>query len=370
MGFAPTPEHEELRAVVRSFLADKSSEAEVRRVMSTDEGYDPAVWKQMAQQLGLQGLVLSEAHGGAGSTMQEVGVVLQEMGRALLCAPFLSTVVLAATALAASGDTVAQQELLPQIAAGELVATVAHTEQDGLWGTSPATTAREQEGLWCLTGTKSFVLDGHSADVLVVSARDSDAVSLFLVDGDAAGVERTLLPTLDASRKQATVVLTDARAVRLGTPHDGERVLRHVLDVAAAALAMEQVGVAERSLELAVDHAKQRVQFGRPIGSFQAVKHTCADMLVKVQAATSAAAFACWAVDHEPEELAVAASLAQAYCSAAAFEVAEAAVHLHGGIGFTWEHPAHLYFKRAKSQQVLFGTASSHRARIAAHLGV
>jgi alkylation response protein AidB-like acyl-CoA dehydrogenase len=358
MSFAPTAEHEELRTVVRGFLSDVSSEQAVRAAMATDSGYDEAVWKQMAQQLGLQGLNVPEEHGGGGFSFHEVGIVLEEMGRALLCAPYFSTVVLAATALQASGDAVAQHDLLPRIASGELIAAVA-LEGHGV-------TAERADGGWVLTGTTGLVLDGHVADLLVVSAGSS----LFLVERMAPGVVTELLTTMDQTRKQAQVWFHDAPARLLGTEGDGPRVLAHVRDVAGAGLAMEQAGVAARALEMAVGYAKDRVQFGRPIGSFQAVKHACADMLVKVQSCISAAGYAAWAVDHAPDELPEAASIAQAYCSDAAWAVAESALHLHGGIGVTWEHPAHLYFKRAKSSQVLLGTPAAHRRRVAQLLGV
>ena len=358
MSFAPTAEQEELRAVVRSFLEDKSSEQAVRTVMATDEGYDQGIWTQMAQQLGLQGLALPEEDGGGGFSFQEVGIVLEEMGRALLCAPYFSTVVLAATALQTSGDTAAQRELLPRIASGELLATVA-VEGHGI-------SAEPGDGDWVLTGTAGIVLDGHIADVLIVSS----GTSLFLLNRTAPGVVTQLLPTMDQTRKQAQVWFDHAPARLLGLEGDGPRVLERVLDVAGAGLAMEQAGVAARALEMAVAYAKERVQFDRPIGSFQAVKHTCANMLVKVQSSVSAAGYAAWAVDHAPDELPTAASIAQAYCSDAAWSVAEAALHLHGGIGVTWEHPAHLYFKRAKSSQVLFGTPAVHRRRVAQLLGI
>ena len=358
MSFAPTAEQEELRDVVRSFLDDKSSEPAVRAAMVTDTGYDESVWTQMAQQLGLQGLALPEQHGGGGFSFHEVGIVLEEMGRALLCAPYFSTVVLAATALQAAEDAAAQRELLPRIASGELIATVAVDE--------PGLTAELGDSGWVLAGTAGVVLDGHVADVLIVSA----GASLFLVERLAPGVVTQLLPTMDQTRKQAQVWFDQAPARLLGLEGDGQRVLDRVLDVAGAGLAMEQAGVAARALDMAVAYAKERVQFDRPIGSFQAVKHTCADMLVKVQSCSSAAGYAAWAVDHAPDELPTAAGIAQAYCSDAAWSVAEAALHLHGGIGVTWEHPAHLYFKRAKSSQVLFGTPAAHRRRVAELLGI
>lgn len=370
MSFAPTQEQEQLRSVARSFLAERSPETEVRRLMETDAGYDPQVWQQMAQQLGLQGLPIAEEHGGLGFTYQEVGLVLEEMGAALLCAPYFSTVVLGVSTIQHAGDSVAAAALLPKVAAGELRLALAHLEGKGRWDAPIETVAARSGSQWLLTGEKRFVLDGHTADVLLVTARTDAGVSLFVVDRTEDGIERELLTTLDSTRKQARITFTGCAATLLGTDGAATRVLGTVLDIASASLAMEQVGVTARALAMAVDYAKVRVQFGEPIGSFQAIKHKCADMLVRVESARSAASYASWATAHAPEELPAAASLANAFCSEAAFQVAADNVHVHGGIGYTWEHPAHLYFKRAKSAQLMFGTPGFHRERIAHHLGL
>ena len=354
MNFAFSEEQEELRKSVRRFLDDKSPSAEVRRLMETTEGYDPAVWSQMAQQLGLQGLSIPEEYGGSGYTYVELIVVLEEMGRALLCAPYFSTVALAANAILSSGDDQAKKELLPGIAAGDTIATLAFTEDSGRWDEGGITMEATKSGDgYTVTGTKMFVLDGHTANLIVVAARTAAGVSLFAVEAEGQGVTATPLQTMDQTRKQARVEFSGAPGRLIGTEGEGWNTLSKTLDLAAVALAAEQVGGAQKCLDMAVEYAKVRVQFGRPIGSFQAIKHKCADMLLEVESAKSAAYYAGWAAAEDSDELPVVASLAKAYCSDAYFHSAAENIQIHGGIGFTWEHPAHLYFKRAKSSELL-----------------
>jgi alkylation response protein AidB-like acyl-CoA dehydrogenase len=371
VNFAFSEEQEELRKTVRQFLDQKSPETEVRRLMESTEGYDPAVWSQMAEQMGLQGLAIPEEFGGSGYSFIELGVVLEEMGRALLCAPFFSTVVLAANALLQSGDDAAKKELLPKLASGETTATVAFTEPSGKWDESGITLEAAQSGdAWMLNGTKMFVLDGHTASVIIVAGRTANGVTLFVVDGDADGLTRTALSTMDQTRKQAKLEFTNTPAKLLGTEGDGWRVMSTVLDLTAVALAAEQVGGAQKVLDMAVEYAKVRVQFGRPIGSFQAIKHKCADMLLEVESAKSAAYYGMWCASEMNDELPSVASLAKAYCSEAYFHAAAENIQIHGGIGFTWEHPAHLYFKRAKSSELLFGDPTYHRELLAQRIGI
>ena len=371
MNFAFSEEQEELRKSVRRFLEDKSSSPEVRRLMETDEGYDPAVWDQMAQQLGLQGLAIPEEYGGSGYSYVELIVVLEEMGRALLPAPYFSTVALAANALLASGDDAAKKEYLPGIAAGETIATLAITEPSGRWDEAGITleAAKGGDG-YTLTGEKSFVIDGHTAALIIVAARTGAGVSLFAVDGDAAGLTREALSTMDQTRKQAKLTFANTPAKLIGAEGEGWGVLSKTLDLAAVALAAEQVGGAQKVLEMSVQYAKDRVQFGRPIGSFQAIKHKCADMLLEVESAKSAAYYAGWAASEDNEELPVVASLAKAYCSDAYFHAAAENIQIHGGIGFTWEHDAHLYFKRAKSSELMLGDPTYHRELLAQRIGI
>jgi alkylation response protein AidB-like acyl-CoA dehydrogenase len=221
-----------------------------------------------------------------------------------------------------------------------------------------------------LNGTKSFVLDGHLADLIIVAARSSAGVSLYTVAGDAAGLTRTALSTMDQTRRQAKLEFSNTPATLLGADGKGWDILSTVLDLAAIGLAAEQVGGAQFVLEMAVQYAKDRVQFGRPIGSFQAIKHKCADMLLEVESAKSAAYYGLWCASEMNEELPSVASLAKAYCSEAYFHATAENIQIHGGIGFTWEHPAHLYFKRAKSSELLFGDPTYHRELLAQRIGI
>jgi alkylation response protein AidB-like acyl-CoA dehydrogenase len=372
MDFQFTPEHEELRQTVRKFLDDKSPEAVVRRLMMGELGYDPQVWSQMAEQLGLPGLIVPERFGGAGFGFVELAIVLEEMGRALLCAPYLSTAVLATSMLLLGGSESAQEDLLPKIAAGKAIVALAFPEPDHGWDPAGITLqATADRGAWRLDGVKTYVIDGHSADVLLVVARAPEGISLFRIAGGADGVERTLLPTLDLTRKLARISFTGARAERIGVGGDLTPVINKVLTLGVVALAAEAAGGAQRCLEMATDHAKTRLQFGRPIGSYQAIKHRCADMLVVVEFAKSAAYHAAFrAAENDDAELPAAAHMSKSYCSEAYFQAAADTIQIHGGMGFTWEHPAHLYFKRAKSSSVLFGEPVHHREKLAQHLGV
>ncbi len=371
MNFAFSEEQEELRNIVRQFLEAKSPESAVREQMDTERGFDPVVWSQMAEQLGLQSLIIPEEFGGQGYGYVELIVVLEEMGRALLCAPFFSTVVLATNTLLVADDAAANAAILPGIASGETIATLAITEPNGKWDESGIeATATNDGGTWKLDGTKSYVIDGATADVIIVAARTAAGISLFSVAGDAAGLTRTPLSTMDQTRKQAKLDLAGVEGTLIGTDGAGWDTLSTVLDLAAVGLAAEQVGGAQWCLETAVQYAKDRVQFGRPIGSFQAIKHKCADMLLEVESAKSAAYYAGWCASERNDELPAVASLAKAYCSDAYFHASAENIQIHGGIGFTWEHPAHLYFKRAKSSELLFGDPSYHRELLAQRIGI
>ena len=371
MNFAFSEEQEELRKVVRDFLNAKSSEATVRELMETDDGYDAAVWSQMGEQMGLQGLIIPEEFGGSGYSYIELIVVLEEMGRRLLCAPYFSTVALAANTLMHSGDDAAKAAYLPGIASGETIATLAFTEANGRWDEAGITVEASGAGdSWTISGEKMYVLDGHIASLILVAARTAGGVSLFAVDGSAAGVTRELLSTMDQTRKQARVTFDSTPATLIGAEGGGWDVLSRVLDLAAVALAAEQVGGAQECLEMAVQYAKDRVQFGRPIGSFQAIKHKCADMLLEVESAKSAAYYAGWCAAELNDELPSVACLAKSYCSEAYFHTTAENIQIHGGIGFTWEHPAHLYFKRAKSSELLFGDPTYHRELLAQRIGI
>jgi alkylation response protein AidB-like acyl-CoA dehydrogenase len=364
-------EQEELRASVRRFLADRAPISAVRELMETTDGLDPAVWRQAGEQLGLQGIAIPEEYGGAGFTFAEQAVVLEELGAALFGGPYLASAVLAASALLASPDEDARKEYLPGIASGEVIATLAFTEEDGSWDPSAIRLTATADGAdWLLDGRKSFVLDGHSAGLILLVARTGDQLSLFAVPAGAPGLTRTPLPTLDQTRKLARLDFAAVPARLIGSAGDGESVLGRVLDVAAIAQAAEQLGGAQRALDMAVEYAKVRHQFGRPIGSFQAIKHRCADLLLEVESLRSAVQYAAAAVAENSSEVPMVASLVKAYASDVYFHVAAENIQIHGGIGFTWEHDAHLYFKRAKASELFLGDASYHREHLATRIGL
>jgi alkylation response protein AidB-like acyl-CoA dehydrogenase len=374
-GDALTQEREALRDTVRTMLERTSADADVRRVMETDSGYDEAVWRQAAEQLGLTGLAIPEEYGGSGFGPLELAVVFEEMGRALFCGPYLSTVGLAVPALLASGDDMAMKEWLPGIAAGTTIATLALTEESSDWDAGSVTTTATREGDgWRLRGTKWYVLDGHVADLVLVVARTDDDVAVFAVPGDAAGLTREPMMTMDATRKMARLTFDGVEAQPVAGEHGGWRVVSHALRFGAVALAAENVGGAQKCLDMSADYAKERIQFGRPIGSFQAIKHKLANMLTEVEQARSASYFASREAAQQAtgtgDDLALAASLAKAYTGDAFFRAAADTIQIHGGIGFTWEHPAHLYFKRAKTNQLLLGSSAYHRALVAEHVGI
>lgn len=368
--FALSDEQNELRRTVRAFFESKADEETVRRQLESPQGYDAAVWQQMTGQLGLTGLAIPEEFGGQGFTFVELGIVAEEMGRCLLPAPYFASAVLAANLIMHSGDAAIQGRFLPGIASGSTVATVAVTETSGRWRPDDIRTRAECSGDgWVVEGTKSYVLDGCGADVMIVAARTDSDISLFAVD-EFNTVVRRPLSTLDPTRRQARIDFDTTPATLIGSVGRGWPVLTRTLALGASALAAEQVGGAQRCLEMAVDYAKVRKQFGKPIGSFQAIRHKCADIYLEVECARGAAYYAVQAAAASSEELPAAASLAKA-CSSEAYERAAAAnIQIHGGIGFTWEHPAHLYYKRAKSSGHLLGDATFHRELLADLVGI
>jgi alkylation response protein AidB-like acyl-CoA dehydrogenase len=376
MDFAFSDEQEEFRDTLRRFFEEKSPSAELRRLMETSEGYDPGAWKQMAEELGLQGIQIPERLGGQGFGFLELGIVQEEMGRVLFPSPFFSTVCLAANAIQNAGDEAQQQALLPGIAAGETLATLALSEDSGRFDTAGVTlVAAPDGGGYRLDGHKSFVIDGHIADLLVVAARlegsaGTDGITLVTVRGGDPGVVATPLETMDEIRKQARIEFSGARGEILGAEGAGWIPLERTLDQAVIMLSAEMLGASEKCLDMAVEYAKVRMQFARPIGSFQAIKHKAADVLLEVELAKSAAYYSWWVADERAGELAEAASLAKSVCSDAFLLAASESIQIHGGIGFTWEHDAHLYLKRAKGSEILFGDATAHRARLATQLGL
>ena len=370
-GDALAQEREALRDTVRTLLERTSSEADVRRLMETESGYDESVWQQAADGLGLTGLAIPEEYGGSGFGPMELAVVFEEMGRALYGGPFLSTVGLAASALLASGDDAAKKEWLPGIAAGTTTATLALTEQSSAWTADAVTTTASRDGdVVRLSGVKWYVLDGHTADLILVVARADSGIGLFAVSADATGLTREPMATMDATRKMARLTFDNVTAQPIGAQSDGWQIVEKALQQAAVMLAAENVGGAQRCLDMAADYARERIQFGRPIGSFQAVKHKLANLLIEVEQAKSASYFAAREAASGGADVALAASLAKAYTGDAFFHTAADNIQIHGGIGFTWEHPAHLYFKRAKTNQLLLGSSAFHRALVADTVGI
>jgi alkylation response protein AidB-like acyl-CoA dehydrogenase len=368
--FGFTEDQNELRSTAARFLEEKSSSSTVRELMETEAGFDEGTWKQMAD-LGWFGMAIPEEYGGIGFGFVEVTVLMEEMGKRLLPAPFLSTVVLGANAILNAGTDDQKKELLPGISDGTTRVALAFVEPSGKWEIdSIELAATESGGNYTLTGSKSYVIDGATANLLVVAAKTGNDISLFVVDPDAEGVTRTSLQTLDMTRKQAKIEFANTPAKLLGEKGKGAEALTKTLDQAAAALSAEMVGGSQQCLDMSTQYAKERYQFGRPIGSFQAIKHKCANMLMEVEMARSAAYYAGWAAAEDPEELPLAASLAKAYCSDAFFHAAAETIQIHGGIGFTWEHDAHLYFRRAKSSEIYLGDATYHRELVAQKLGV
>ncbi|MFE9450710.1 acyl-CoA dehydrogenase family protein [Streptomyces sp. NPDC006739] len=392
-----TAEQDEIRRTLRELLGKRCGAREVRAAVDSPAGHDPALWAALADRLGLPGLALPEEYGGVGCSVTELALACEETGRALAPSPLLATTVLAAPLVLALGTEAQRADLLPRLAAGTLTAALAVPgpalaaalaltgDNGGDWaggGRAGGVQARHTADGWRLYGQVDQVLDGHSADLLLVAAHTGgfarSRTLFFLVPGDADGVARVRQTALDATRPQGRVQLRDVRAESLGADDAGAPAVLPALsalgDTAAAVLAAEAVGAAGRALERTVEYAGQREQFGRPIGSFQAVKHRLADVYVQVQAARSAACYAAWATARAPHERVGALALAQAL-EALRLAAAEA-VQLHGGIGFTWEHEAHLYFKRAAGDDLLFGPAhrlrgyAAERARLFADAGV
>jgi alkylation response protein AidB-like acyl-CoA dehydrogenase len=373
MNFGFNDEQELLRSTARKFFENESPSEVVRRLMDTPEGMTPELWGKLAEQ-GWLGLVFPEAYDGMGLGFVDLTVLMEEMGRAVVPGPYFSTVLLGGLAIVEAGSEAQKKEWLPKIAGGHKRVTLAWMEPSAMLGAAGVTLeAKGAGGGYTLTGTKLFVPDAHTADAIVVAARTGagkgdEGVSLFLVPRDARGVEVKLLPTMDQTRKLCEVTLSgvslgaDALVGGAGT---GWAPLARVLDRACVALCAEMCGGAQKVLDMTVEYAKIRQAFGKPIGSYQGVKHKAADMLVEVENSKSITYYAAWAMDEDSAEGPLAVSMAKAYVSDAYRRVSAAGIQLHGGIGFTWEHDLHLYFKRAKGSEFTFGDATYHRERVA-----
>ncbi|WP_067889792.1 acyl-CoA dehydrogenase family protein [Nocardia vaccinii] len=364
-------DQQDLRKSVQEFLRAYSSTTAVRALMDSVPGYDPAVWRRISTELGLPSIAIPEEFGGAGAGMAELAVVFEEMGAALLCAPYFSTVAFASHTVAASADRPAMAELLPGLADGSMTATVIINGHLGPWDpNSIDLRIRRHGGGYVVDGAAPMVLDGHTADLLLVAARGDAGISLAAVRSGTSGVRHRPLARLDRTRSISAIDFDCAAATLIGDEGHAEPALRTATDLATVALCAEQVGGAQRCLDAAVSYASTRIQFGRPIGSFQAVKHRCADMLVRLEGARSALRYAVATADSaDRDELRIASSVAKLAASEAFLHCAIDNMRTHGGIGFTWEHDAHLYFRRAKAGQLMLGSPDWHAERLARLIG-
>ena len=379
MNFGFSEEQEMLRDATRRFLDNECPTSFVRKMMEDDSAHATEMWKKVAEQ-GWPAILIDEAHGGVGGSFLDMVVILEEMGRSLLPGPFLATALLGTPAIIAGGSDEQKRSILPGVAAGETTLTLALAEQSGRYdagGVSLAATAKGED--FSLSGEKFFVPDAHVADQIVVVARTGkgstaeDGISVFVVDAKAPGVTITQLKTVDMTRRQCHVAFQDVAvsgAQVLGGVGAGWPIVQRTLDQAMAGLCTEMVGTGQQALDMAVAYAKERVQFGKPIGSFQAVKHKCVDMMVQVENARSLTYYAAWTVDENVPEARQAVPMAKAYCSDMCKTVTSEAIQVHGGIGFTWEHDMHLFYRRGLASEAAFGSAPVHREVVAQELNL
>ena len=374
MKFSFSSEQDAFRDGLRRFLADRSPTKEVRRLMETHAGWEREAWARINGELALTAVRIPEEFGGQGFGFGEQAIVLEEMGRVLLCAPYFATAVLAAGAILNAGTTAQKAALLPSIASGAVVATLASAQDTGGWEAAATTLTATPDGdTWRLHGHKSFVPDGHTADLIVVLARAPGSagdgeLSLFTVAGEAPGLSRRALTTLDPTRKLARLEFHGVHAALLGTQGAAAAPFARTMAEAAICLANEMIGGADRLREDALAYAMMRMQFGRSIAGFQSMKHKQADMLLEVELAKSAAYFAAAALDDGDADIMATAAIAKAAASEAYLQTAIHAIQIHGGIGFTWDNDTHLWFKRAKASEVFLGDASHHRDSLMRHL--
>lgn len=387
MQFAFTEEQMMIRDSAEQFLSEVSSSEAVRRAMATEQGFDDELWNRICTEMYWQAIHIPEAYGGLGLGFVELVALLEQMGRYLLCSPFFSTVCLASNALLVAGSEEQKAKWLAEMAEGRLTATLAYKHRGRDWGADGVTATWRRDGdEYVLNGTFSYVPDGHTAELLVVAAREEGSrgeqgISLFLLPAGAQGVTRRWLPTMDQTRKQAEIGLDHVKVPvtdRLGDEGQAWPQLATILQLAAVCVAAEQVGGAQQALDLSVAYTQERVQFGRTIASYQAIKHKAADMMLKTEVGRSAIYYAACVAQEAlfggsdtsaiAAELPEAASMAKAHCSDAYFFNAGCGIQLFGGVGFTWEYDIHLYFKRAKSSETFLGDGAWHREQIAAQL--
>lgn len=377
MDFTFDEQQRQLQESAQSFFTAQADSAALRRVIDSDANFDTAVWKKLVAEMGWTGIGIPEKYDGLGLGQIEIAIVQQEMGRTLHASPFLANNALAAPAILAAGNETQRAELLPKLADGSSIAALACTGPQGIPGVDGIEVLLTPNGAnFTLSGAAGFVVFGQHADLLIVAARAPDSsgnkgISLLALPRDLPGIRIEKLAVMDLTRPYASIVF-DAVVIEpvhiLGTPGQGGAALERTLALGNIALAAEQCGGAEKCLAFATDYAKQREQFGRAIGSFQAIKHKLADMMVLVEAAKSAVYYAACTADENPEQLAEAAAVAKAYCADAFFKCAGEAIQIHGGIGYTWEHDAQLYFKRARASMNLLGDSRFQREAIAEQL--
>jgi len=379
LDFGFSEEQEMLRDAAKRFLAENCPTTFVRKMMADDTAHDKAFWKKLVD-LGWPGLLIPEQYGGHGGTFLDMTVVVEEAGKALVPGPFFTTALLGAPIVIEGGSEAQKKDLLPKIAKGEAIVTVAIAEASGRFDAGGVELKAEKKANGhVLNGEKMFVPDAHVADVIAAVARTKsdgnpeEGISVFLVPAKTKGITITQLKTVDMTRRLCHVkfdnVAVEASAL-LGKENQGWAIVRRTLDIATAALSAEMVGTAQKALDISVDYAKTRVQFGKPIGSFQAVKHKCVDMMVAVENARSITYYACWTVDERTPEAATAVPMAKAYASDMAKNVTSDAIQVHGGIGFTWEHDMHLYHRRGLAGEANLGNAPVHRETVAKSLAL
>ena len=382
MEFSFTEEQQMIRDTAEAFLSEMSGSEAVRAAMATERGYDVDLWQRICTEMYWPAIHVPEEYGGMGLGYVELAATLEQMGRFLLCSPFHSTVCLGVNALLVAANEAQKSEYLPGIVAGQ-TATLAYTGERGGWDAAAIEVTWRREGEdFVLNGNYRYVPDGHTADLLVLAAREEgssgeEGISLFIVAADTGGLQREWLPTVDQTRKQASITcegVSIPTAQLLGEAGCAWQNLERIIDLATIGIAAEQVGGAQQALDSTVAYTQERVQFGRTIASYQAVKHKAADMMLKAEAARSAVYYAACVAQEALHggplgaELAEAASVAKAWCSDAYFFNAGTGIQLHGGVGFTWEYDIQLYFKRAKSTETFLGNGAYHRERVARQL--
>lgn len=367
MEFALSTEQEDFRQTLREFISARSPLARVREVVTTDRGYDPDLWSAMSEQLGLSGLLVPDQYGGSEATVMEAALVMEELGRGLVPSPFFATVALGVLPILLLGSEEQKKEYLPAIASGRhTVTTAISASEGGRAGGEPMRASKSGDGV-TLNGTKDQVIDGHCADTIIVVAstpNDPGELGLYLVDGAAPGLVRARLETFDLTRPMGTLEFTDVAAVPLGDAV-APATLSHIMDIASTLLAAEMVGGIEATMTMAVEYAKMRHQFNRPIGSFQAIKHRCAEMAIELDTSRAAVLHAAHVASEGVGAVSIAAPLAKATAASGYDFSASWNIQIHGGIGFTWEQDAHLYYRRALADKVLLGSVREHWLQLA-----